>query len=216
MSTIFTAAYFESLLKFMLALFSIINPMGAVSIFVALTSDKTHREVKKISTITALTVWITLLVAFFIGNAFLTLFGITIASFQIGGGVLLSVMALNMMGAKNHASKINSQEKEQLNANDPIAVVPLAIPMLAGPGSISTSIVYSTEFSSPIDWVFIVLIYTLLAVLIKLILMSSEFLGRKLGTLGINVLTRIMGLITMALAVEFISKGIKTIFPSLG
>jgi multiple antibiotic resistance protein len=125
-------------------------------------------------------------------------------------------MALNMMGAKNHASKINSQEKEQLNANDPIAVVPLAIPMLAGPGSISTSIVYSTEFSSPVDWIFIVLIYTLLAVLIKLILMSSEFLGRKLGTLGINVLTRIMGLITMALAVEFISKGIKTIFPSLG
>ncbi|MBP5295887.1 MAG: hypothetical protein J6Y94_00980, partial [Bacteriovoracaceae bacterium] len=107
-------------------------------------------------------------------------------------------------------------EKEQLNANDPIAVVPLAIPMLAGPGAISTSIVYSTEFSSTIDWVFVVIIYTLLAFAIKLILMSSEFLGRKLGTLGINVLTRIMGLITMALAVEFISKGIKTIFPGFG
>ena len=209
------APLLEDLLKFALTMFSILNPLGAIPIFLSLTQDRTHKEVKRITSISAISVLITLLCGFFIGKTLLEVFGISIASFRVGGGILLGIMAADMLAAKPMHSKMNPQEAEQLRKDDPIGVVPLAIPLLAGPGSISTSILYSSMFTGWIRCIGVVFVLLLIVIATKYILLFSERIGKRMGPLGLNVMTRIMGLITMALAVEFVAIGLKELFPFL-
>ncbi len=202
-------------LKFAITIFSILNPLGALPMFLTLTFGRSHKGINHISTTCALTVFITSIISLFLGKSILAIFGISIPSFRIGGGILLAVMALNMLTAKQQQSKLSQEEIQVQESEDTIGIVPLAIPLLAGPGTISTSIVYSAEFLTAWHWVGAVIALAVICVAIKYILLFSEKIGGKIGTIGLNVLTRIMGLITMAIAVEFVATGIKQFFPNI-
>jgi len=202
-------------LKFGISIFSVLNPLGAIPVFLTLTKNNSDQEIKKISTTCGLTIFITITVGLLFGGQILNFFGISIASFRIGGGILIGTMALNMLSAKQHTSKINQDEIEAKSDVDEVGIVPLAIPLIAGPGSISTSIIAAEKFNSFSQYAASIVIVILISLSIKYILRSARTIGAKMGTIGLNVMTRIMGLILMALAIEFISGGIKQIFPFL-
>lgn len=200
--------------KFGITLFSVLNPLGAIPIFLSLTKNNSDLEIKKISTTCAFTIFITITVGMIFGGKILQFFGISVASFRIGGGILLGTMAFNMLSAKQHNSKINQDEIDAKSNVEEIGIVPLAIPLLAGPGTISTSIIHAEKFVGIGEYAESIIATLLVALMIKYILRFSRTIGAKMGTVGLNVMTRIMGLILMALAVEFISGGIKQIFPN--
>lgn len=200
--------------KFGITLFSVLNPLGAIPIFLSLTKNNSDQEIKKISTTCAFTIFLTITVGMVFGGKILQFFGISIASFRIGGGILLGTMAFNMLSAKQHNSKINQDEIDAKSNVDEIGIVPLAIPLLAGPGTISTSIIHAEKFNGFGEYVSSIIVTVLVSVVIKYILRFSRTIGSKIGTVGLNVMTRIMGLMLMALAVEFISGGVKQIFPN--
>lgn len=201
-------------IKFGVALLSIINPIGAIPIFLSITREHGQEEIKKISSSCAVAIFITILISLLIGQHILVFFGISIASFRIGGGFLLFTMALSMLQAKNNNTKLNKKEMEFQDPNE-VGIVPLAIPLLAGPGAISTSIIKAESLTGTGTWVGIIIVLAVIALLVKLVLNFSRTIGEKLGTLGLNVMTRIMGLILMALSVEFVTGGLKELFPAL-
>ncbi|MFZ4715160.1 MAG: MarC family protein [Bacteriovoracaceae bacterium] len=202
-------------LKFGISIFSVLNPLGAIPVFLTLTKNNSDLEIKKISTTCAFTIFITITIGLLFGGQILHFFGISIASFRIGGGILLATMAFNMLSAKQHNLKINQDEIEAKSDVDEVGIVPLAIPLIAGPGSISTSIIASEKFNSFAQYAACIIVVVIISFSIKYILRSSRTIGVKMGTVGLNVMTRIMGLILMALAIEFISGGVKQIFPFL-
>ncbi len=201
-------------LKFGLALLSIINPLGAIPIFLAITRENSEEEIKKISSTCSMAIFVTIIISLLIGQKILLFFGISIASFRIGGGFLLFTMALAMIKAKNSSAKLNREEMESYDPTE-VGIVPLAIPLLAGPGAISTSIIKAEALSGIYSWISIALIVLFISIIVKFVLRFSRTIGEKMGNLGLNVMTRIMGLILMALAIEFVTGGLKDIFPAL-
>lgn len=200
-------------MKFGISIFSVLNPLGAIPVFLTLTKNNSDLEIKKISTTCALTIFITITVGLIFGARILQFFGISIASFRIGGGILLATMAFNMLNAKQHNSKISQDEIEAKSDVEEIGIVPLAIPLIAGPGSISTSIIAAEKYHSVAQYGASIVVVIVVSISIKYILRSARTIGARMGTVGLNVMTRIMGLILMALAIEFISAGLKQIFP---
>lgn len=201
-------------LKLFIGLIAIVNPIGAIPIFLALTDNLTKAEKKKTIKISAFSLSIILLVTLFIGEDILSFFGIEVASFRIAGGVLIFLMALSMLHGHKSEAKGTTEEKMASVDKDSIGVVPLAIPLLGGPGAISTLIVYANEYNTTLDYLVISFIIVAVSALTFLTLKLAPSLERLLGRIGINVMTRIMGLMIASIAVEFIVKGIKHFFPS--
>ena len=127
----------------------------------------------------------------------------------------MSMTAISMLKAQQSAEKINQEEVDRQTQIKEIGIVPLAIPMLAGPGSISTCIMYSEKLSNVFEWTGIVFAVALMTTLIFLILANSRKIREKIGRISLNVMTRIMGLILLAVAVEYMSSGLKGLFPVL-
>ncbi len=202
--------------KFAIAMVSIINTIGALPVFLSLTKSSSDDELKITARTCAMAIFVTIFVSMFFGNNILHFFGITIAAFRVGGGILIGSMAFNMLKAQNSEHKMNEKEiirsKEEMKE---MGIVPLGIPLLAGPGSISTAIIYSDKFQHTYQWIGAVLGLSLIAIFIYLVLSFSRKISQRMGRIGVNVMTRIMGLILMALAVEFITLGVKVLFPSL-
>lgn len=205
----------EDTLKFAITLISILNPIGIIPIFINLTRNSSQTQVKRISHSCSLAVVVTIIISLFIGQSVLGFFGISIASFTIGGGLLLSSMAFSMIQAQSSNAKINEEEIHQMEDLRELGIVPLAIPLLSGPGAISTAIIHSKTFASSFHWIGAIGIVLIIGFIIKLILTSSKKIGEKLGTIGLNVMTRIMGIILLAISIEMIVGGIKEILPIL-
>lgn len=203
---------FDESFKLFISLLSILNPIGVVPVFIGLTGHFSEDKVKSIATSCAITVTFTLILSFLFGKQILIFFGISIPSFSIAGGILIFTMALQMVSAKNVSQKLNEQEQEELNPNE-IGIVPLAIPLLAGPGTISQAIIFSNGLNSVRGWVGVIIVTVLLGILIKFIFQYSKKIGQKLGRLGLNVLTRVMGLVILSLSIEIIASGIRGILP---
>lgn len=134
--------------KIVLALLVIVNPVGAVPLFASLTSDNSDQEKKRIARIASTAVAVVLIVAAVGGQPLLALFGITIASFKVGGAILILLIAIAMMHGEQTGEKQMPDEAREAVYKERIAVVPLAIPLLSGPGAISTIIIYATARSS--------------------------------------------------------------------
>ncbi len=193
---------------------SILNPIGVIPIFLSMTESFSEARMKAISTSCAITVFITLIVSLVAGKKLLSIFSISVDSFTIGGGFLVFTMAMEMIKAKRPSTKMNSDEAESLSAKE-IGIVPLAIPLISGPGSISTAIIYSSRMSSTLHWIGAVITFILLGILIKYIFDYSRAIGKKMGTLGLNIMTRIMGLILLSVSIEMVSSGLRGLFPIL-
>jgi multiple antibiotic resistance protein len=202
-------------IKFLVSLLAIVNPIGAIPIFISLSDGYTPRHRAKIAKITALSVTVILLVCLAFGEIILAFFGITIGSFRIGGGILLLLMAISMLQAKTSRAVHTADEAEETADKGSIAVVPLAIPLLAGPGAISTVIVYAYKVQTIHQYAIGGMSIIIVGTSVFLALLAAPHISSRLGRTGINIVTRIMGLILAAIAVEFITNGIKNLFPML-
>lgn len=192
--------------NFFLNLFALVNPIGILPIFISMTRDKDIKEKKKINTITHFSVMIILLFSLIIGEYFLKLFGISINSLQIAGGILIIIISIPMIIDKE---KIQNKRKN-LNDNN-ISVVPLALPLLAGPGAISSCIIWSSKWSNIENLINLSIICVIFSIFCWFLFNFAVSLVKLIGKNGIKIITKIMGLLLMSLGVEFITIGIKSI-----
>lgn len=201
--------------KIFVALLAVINPLGAISMFIALTPGKEMTARKKIAKIASFSATLILLVALVAGEGVLAIFGISVSSFRVGGGILILLMAISMLQAELSPTVQTKEEAEESNRKHDIAVVPLATPLLAGPGGISTVVVEAHKGSNLGHEMLLGLIIMIVGICLWMALHLAPLISQRLGKTGINIFTRIMGLILAAIAVEIIANGLKGLFPTL-
>ena len=194
---------------------AILNPIGAIPIFVSMTNHLSAKNKVQVARVTSLTVILVLIVVTFLGQSILSFFGISIDSFRVAGGILILLMAINMMHARRLDTKQTLEEIEEAASRESIAVVPLAIPMLSGPGTISTMILYSNQSRSIEHKLILTAISILVGLVVMQILKVAPRLANWFSKTGINIITRIMGLIMAAMGVEFIASGLLNLLPGL-
>ena len=202
--------------KIFVAMIVIVNPFGIMPVFVAMTASQSEKHRMRIARIAAQTVAAVLLISTLLGERILDLFGISIASFKVGGAILIMMNALAMMQAMPARDKQTPEEAEEAEDKASIAVVPLGIPLLAGPGAMSTIIIYASE--KKVVWHLLAVCITAVGVAIVtwIALRIAVRVGRRMSTTALNVATRIMGLLLAALAVEIFAGGIVELIPALG
>jgi len=194
------------------ALFSVLNPIGTVPIFVGLTQHDDKAERSRISLWTAIDVFIILIISFFIGQYVLTFFGISIEALRIAGGLIIVSSGFNLLSG-NFSKKrgINKKVENEVQKRNDIALTPLAIPMLAGPGSISLLIAFYQEHHEPTEILFATLAIFAVSFSIFLIMRSAHYLAKILGASGIVAISRIVGFIVIAIGIQYIVSAIVSI-----
>lgn len=203
------------LLKSFISLLALINPVGAVPFFLSLTSGQSELERRHTIRIASISVFCVIAVTTLLGEQIISFFNISVGSLEVGGGIIMLLMAINMLNAQIGNARATPEERDEAESKNSIAVVPLAIPLLTGPGSISTVIVYSAGAHHWYDRVGLVAIGAVLAGACFWSLRLAEPIARWVGQTGINIGTRLMGLMLSALAVEFIVDGLKALLPHL-
>ena len=203
----------NELIKIILAFVVLINPFSALGLFLSITNGCTTQDRKRVAQITCLTVLITICFFTLLGESLLKLLGISVGSFQVAGGILVFLIAINMMNGGGNPVKPNEDEVEVNSSLTASAVVPLAIPMMIGPGGISTVIIYSSQVKGAFEVGTILAAGLCISMFCYLSLMAAGRISRFLGDTGLNILSRIMGMLLAAVAVEILVSGLRTIFP---
>src|SRR5258706_15829610 len=206
---------FAEYAKIFVALLVIVNPIGTMPMFLGLTHRHTVAEKKRIARVASISVAVVLTFSAVVGEHLLGFFGITIASFRVGGAILILLLAISMMHAAPSGEKQTPEEAREAEDKESIAVVPLAIPLLAGPGAISTTIIYSTGRSSLSHIALIIVCCLLVSFTTWLALRAATPVSLWLGKTGGKIAIRIMGLLLAAVAVEIFASGILGLFPGL-
>ena len=208
--------------KIILSLIVLVNPFSALSIFLELTQGYTSRERRRTAQITALSVFIIMTVFIFSGNWILKILSISTGSFQVGGGILVFLIAVSMMNSGSNPAKpkIGTQEHDEITVQPrpnmgAVAIVPLAMPLIIGPGGISTVIIHASAARHMNDLFAIVAAGAAISVICYLSLLAAAKVSRWLGETGLTVLNRIMGMLLAAVAVEIVLAGIRSLFPQL-
>jgi multiple antibiotic resistance protein len=205
------------LVKPLIALLAIVNPIGVVPFFIHFTQSFSPAQRRHTIRVSAFTAFLVISISALAGLKIIEFFGISIASFQVGGGMLLLTSAIAMLNAKPAESKPGdvSEGQEKIDAGASIAVVPLTIPLLTGPATISTMVIYAERTRH--WWELAVLVgYGVVVGLATFVAFSaSGRIAKWIGRTGINVMTRLMGLILAALAVEIMADGLVKLFPVL-
>jgi len=205
------------LVKPLVALLALVNPIGAVPFFIHFTQHLSRAQRKNTIRVASISAFLVIAVSALAGLKLLDFFGISVASFQVGGGLLLLINSLQMLSAQQVASKQSdiSAGDEKADTGASIAVVPLTIPLLTGPATISTMVIYAGRTQH--TWELAVLVgYGVVVGLATYIAFSAAGkIARLLGRVGINVMTRLMGLILAAMAVELLTDGLVKLFPVL-
>ena len=203
-------------LKPLISLLVVVNPIACVPFFIHYTEGLTRAQKAQTVRVAAFSTFVVIATCALLGLKVLEFFGISLASFQVGGGLLLMTSALSMLNAQPAEAKSTADEVQDAAARASIAVVPLTIPLLTGPASMSTVVIYA-EKARTLSQLGILLGYgVVIALATWLALSMAQPIARALGKTGINVMTRLMGLILTALAVEVMSEGLHTLFPVLG
>jgi multiple antibiotic resistance protein len=201
--------------KYLIGIFAILNPLGAIPIYLSLMADRRPDEMHRIALKAAVAVAVILTLSVWVGDALLSFFGIGIPAFRIAGGLLVLIIAIAMFGARTSPAQHTDAEQAEAEAKNDIAVVPLAIPLLAGPGAISLTIVDAHQVASLADKAVFSLGIVWVAGIVWVVLRLAEPIGTRLGTGGLNIATRVMGLILAAMAVQFMADGMLELFPGL-
>ena len=205
------------LLKPLFALLAIVNPIGVVPFFIHFTQTLSSEQRRRTIRISAFTVFVVIAVSALAGLKIIEFFGISIASFQVGGGILLLISSLAMLNAQPAESKPGdlSEGAEKIDAGASIAVVPLAIPLLTGPATISTIVIYAEKTRYLWQLGVLVLYGVVIGLVTYAVFSASGRIAKVLGRTGINVMTRLMGLMLAAMAVELLVDGLVKLFPIL-
>ncbi len=202
--------------KPLVTLMAIVNPLAIVPFFIHYTQDFTREQRRRTIWISSFSCFVVIAVSALMGLHILSFFGISLASFQVGGGMLLLTSALAMLNAQPAEAKSNEEEMHDAAARASIAVVPLTIPLLTGPATMSTVVIYAEKAKTILQLGTLVGYGVVIALATALCFALAQPIARVLGKTGINVMTRLMGLILAALAVEVMSDGLIKLFPALG
>lgn len=187
------------------ALFSVLNPIGTVPIFVGLTQGDSKQECSRISLWTSINVFLILIISFFIGKYVLSFFGISIDSLRIAGGLIIVSSGFSLLSGKfNKKRGINKKIENEAQKRNDIALTPLAMPMLAGPGSISLLIAFYQEHHATNELIIATFAILAIAITIFIILRSAHYLAQMLGASGIVAISRIVGFIVVAIGIQYI------------
>lgn len=198
------------------SLFSITNPLGTVPIFVGLTSDNNSSEQHKTALLTGLNVCVILFISFFGGKFILSFFGISLDSLRIAGGLIIASSGFALLTGKFTKHKgMDKRVKDDAFTRDSIALTPLAMPMIAGPGSISLLISMEQQHELLSNRLMVLLAILSTAIAVYLILACSKYIVKFLGASGINAVSRLVGFIVIAIGIEFISSAMLNIIASL-
>ena len=201
--------------RFFTALLVILGPFMAIPILLALTVGYTSAECNCVVRTAALTVAAVLVVMALLGETMLHWLGTSLGSFRVGGGIVLFLMALAMLQAQVHRVRTSPSEEQRATGRSSVAVVPIAIPLLAGPGAMTTVVIATHRSEGPYHSAMIIGVILAISRMLWLVLRLAKPIGELLGDNGLNVLNRIFGLILAAIAVEVTANGLKQLYPIL-
>lgn len=197
------------------ALFSVVNPVGAVPVFLALTSDQTQPERAKLARITSLWFVLILLAFFMAGTLILDFFGLSLNALRIAGGLIIVHSGYGLLNGTATERRVSPEAEAEAQERQDIAFTPLAMPLLSGPGSISLLIgLYASNPEFIARWV-VAGAVLLMGVVVFLILRSAPFLNRLLGVAGLQALSRIMGFLVMSIGIQYIITGLVSLVRDL-
>ena len=202
-------------LKPLITLLAIVNPLAIVPFFIHYTQGFSRQQRQRTVLVSAFTAFAVIATCALVGLQILAFFSISLASFQVGGGMLLLTSSLSMLNARPAEAKASDQDLNEASARTSVAVVPLTIPLLTGPAAMSTVVIYADQASTVLQHAMLVGYGVVVALATALCFSLAEPIARGLGQTGINVMTRLMGLILAALAVEVMANGLVKLFPAL-
>ena len=201
--------------QFAVALLTIANPIGAVAIFSGIAGDRSVSEQNSMALTTGVAVAVILLLVTWLGSGILAVFGVSTAGLEVAGGVIIALLGLSMLHSQTSSMAHRAEEGEEAKQKDSVAVVPMAIPIVAGPGAITTIVNATNKFPSMDDRLVVSGICVLVSAVLWICLRFAAPISRRLGVTGINIVTRIMGMILAAIAFQMLASGLKSLLPGL-
>lgn len=194
-------------------LFFVVDPMAAVPVFLTMTEGEGADARKRYARNATLTATIVLVFFLFFGQAVFNLFSVTLTAFRIAGGLILLILSLDLLKATHTGVRVEKEETIEGAAKADISITPLGVPMLGGPGAISSVMVLSSQQQETASTLAILAAILLTGLVTFVVLRSAEFVLRLLGVTGINVISRLMGLLLLAMAVQFLLAGFREAVP---
>lgn len=204
----------QDYLRYLVTLTAVLDPFLAIPIFVGATAGQDEAGQRRLANAVVATVFVVLTGAAVLGDDVLKIMGASLPAFQVGGGLVLLLMALAMLNAKAGEMRQTHEEAEELRAGEVSGIVPLAVPLLAGPGAISTTIIAGEAGGVPHKLALIACIALACAILWWL-LRIAHVVGERISTTGLNVATRLLGLLLAAIAIQTMAEGLRRLFPGL-
>ncbi|MFM7346363.1 MAG: MarC family protein [Tagaea sp.] len=201
--------------RFIVTLLAILTPFAAIPVFLALTEGQGAAFRARTADMAATTVFAVLIVSAFTGDVILRVLGTSLDAFRVGGGIVLFLMALSMLNAQMSPVQQTREEADEAGQKSVLGVVPIGMPLLVGPGAISSTII---EMKRRSDWehaLAIVVCIVVVCVAVWLALRLAQPIGKRLGRIGLNILNRIFGLLLAAIAVQIVAAGLLGLFPAL-
>jgi multiple antibiotic resistance protein len=203
------------LVKTFVTLLALVDPLAIVPFFISLTAAQTKAERLRTMQVASIAVPTVIAITALLGDRIIGVLGISVPGFQVGGGIIMLLMALSMMNASLGATRNTAEETTEAESRASIAVVPLTIPLLTGPATISTVIIYANRAKHWYEYAGIIGSGVVIGLLTYLCFRLSGKIAKVMGVTGINIATRVMGLLLAALAAEFIISGIVEMVPAL-
>ena len=201
----------DFLLLSITSLIALINPIGIIPTYIGLLGDYDPQEHKNITYRAILCAFIVLMTFSIMGNLIFNFFGITMDAFRIVGGILFMRIGLDMVESKISRTKSTPKEQKEAESKDEIAYSPLGVPLIAGPGAITSVMILSNQVNSIYEKILFILSIVICMILTYIALIMGNTLSKKIGTTGIRIIQRLMGIILMVIAIQFIIDGLTPI-----
>lgn len=201
--------------RFVVTLLAILTPFAAIPVFLALTTGQDDAFRRRTADMAAATVFAVLFVSAVTGDLLLRVMGTSLDAFRVGGGIVLFTMSLSMLSAKVSAVQQTPEEADEAGQKSVLGVVPIGIPLLVGPGSISSTIIETKRNPEFAHLLAVIACIALVCVAVWITLRLADPIGKRLGRTGLNILNRIFGLLLAAIAVQIIAAGLVGLFPIL-
>jgi multiple antibiotic resistance protein len=205
----------QEYLRFLVTLTAVLDPFLAVPIFLTVTATYKAPARAVLVRVVVITVFLVLAVSALLGDTILTAVGASLAAFRVGGGLVLLLMSLAMLNAQAGGVRQSEEEAAELESGELRGVVPLAVPLLAGPGAISTTIIAAQKGVGAAHVAAIIGCIALVSLITWIVLRAANPIGARLGKTGLNIATRLLGLLLAALAIQTMAEGLKELFPGL-
>ena len=203
-----------ALASFVAALFSMMNPVDNLGIFPSMTADKPPKQVARTAWMCALSVTVILVIVTWTGSLLLKVFGITVDSLRAAGGIIILLIGLNMLFNRSEHAHSDAELKDA-QSRASVAVVPLSIPIVAGPGTMATVLVAAHQDASVLNKLEVSIVIAALAALTGLLFRFAAPISEHLGQAGMGVVTRVMGMVLAAIAMGMLADGLNGLFPGL-